>query len=155
MKTSRPEIATDHLARRRRSSALAKHPMRAATDALWSQQWGAMLDGSQVVELLGLKGQRTLASLTRRRHLLALPSSGGQLVYPAFQFGRDGRPYPALPAILAEFTKAMVQPYTLASWLKSPQRLLEGKSPAAWLEAGGDQALVIEAARRTAARLRR
>jgi hypothetical protein len=58
-----------------------------------------------------------------------------------------------MPAILAAFQDADVSPYTIASWFTTPQRLLGGVTPATWLRRGRDGDRVVEAARRSAARL--
>lgn len=63
---------------------------------------------------------------------------GGRLVYPAFQFTESGQPHPALPEILHMFEGAVASPYTIASWFRTPLPLLRGKTPAEWLQFGGD-----------------
>ena len=49
---------------------------------------------------------------------------------------------------------AVETPYTIASWFVTPEALLDGKTPAAWLRARRDPYRAVEAARRYAERLR-
>jgi hypothetical protein len=124
-----------------------------AADAFWQHHLGPLLDGKQVQQLLGVRSRQAVHDLVRRRRLLGLPAEKGRLAFPAFQFTGAGRPHPALPDILEAFAEAVVSPYTVASWFVTPQPLLEGETPARWLQSGRDQELVREAARRAAARL--
>ena len=123
----------------------------AAADALWSKRIGPMFRRDQVQELLGVGSRQAVSQLAKRNRLLALPSDDG-LTFPAFQFSPNGRPYDAMPAILAAFREADLSPFTIASWFTTPQRLLR-VTPATWLRRGRDSERVVEAARRSAARL--
>lgn len=124
----------------------------AAADTLWSKRLGPSLRREQVQGLLGVGSRQAVSQLTKRRRLLALPRDD-RLVFPAFQFSSSGRPYEAMPAVLAAFDDAGVSPYTIASWFTTPQRLLGRVTPATWLRRGRDPERVVEAARRSAARL--
>src|SRR3954447_1247395 len=73
--------------------------------------------------------------------------------YPAFQFSPNGRLYPEIAKILEIFSDVVETPYTIASWLVSPQDLLEGETPIAWLRAGKDSSQVLAAAQRSAGEL--
>jgi hypothetical protein len=121
----------------------------------WRQQVGATFTSRQVQDLLGIKTRQGVHDLLKRERLLGLDGLSGQRVYPAFQFNERGRPYAVLPAVLAHFAEADVSPHTIASWFTSPQALLEGQTPAAWLKRGDPPDQVVEAARRSAARLGR
>jgi hypothetical protein len=90
--------------------------------------------------------------LVRRRRLIAVPGPRGPL-YPAFQFGPDGRPYPLISDLIKIFEPAAAQPHTFAAWFVTPQRSLEDKTPTQWLKDGRDAVTLREAARRSAARL--
>lgn len=127
----------------------------AVADALWRDRLGPMLDVAEVKTLLGVGTRQAVHDFARRGRLLALPGPGGRILYPAFQFRRGGRPYDVLPDLLKRFRDAGVRPHTLAAWFKTPQGLLGGRTPVAWMEAGRDPATLLEAARRTAARLGR
>ncbi len=121
----------------------------------WRQLLGDTLTSRQVKDLLGIKTRQGVHDLLTRRRLLGLPGPSGQRRYPVFQFDRRGRPYAVLPEILGHFTEADVSPHTIASWFTSPQPLLDGRTPAAWLKSGDPPLRAVEAARRTAARLGR
>ena len=124
----------------------------ATADALWSKRIGPTFRRDQVQELLGVRSRQAVSQLSKRSRLLAIPSHDG-LTFPAFQFSPSGRPYDAMPAILAAIQDAEVSPYTIASWFTTPQRLLGRVTPATWLRRGRDGERVVEAARRSAARL--
>jgi hypothetical protein len=123
-----------------------------AAEAIWRRHLGPLLDGEQVRQLLGVRTRQAIHDLVKRRRLLGLEQKG-RLVFPAFQFTSTGRPHPALPAILDILTGAVVDAHTIASWFVTPQPLLDGETPAHWLQLGRDSALAMEAARRSAARL--
>jgi hypothetical protein len=124
----------------------------ATADALWRKRVGPTFRRDHVQQLLGVGSRQAVSQLAKRHRLLALPRDEG-MVFPAFQFSASGRPYDAMPAILAAFEEADVSPYTVASWFTTPQRLLGRATPATWLRRGRDRERVVEAARRSAARL--
>lgn len=117
------------------------------------QDLGDLLDEHEVRGRLGSQVSRQLESWYRSGRLLGLDTSDGRILYPTFQFGSTGRPVPAVKVILEVFRGAAKSPYTVASWLVSPNSLLEQNSPVRWLSTGRSTALLEEAARRTAARL--
>jgi hypothetical protein len=127
----------------------------AVADVVWRRHLGLVLEGDEVRAVLGVRTRQAVHDLVKRRRLLALPGPEGRLVYPAFQFASDGRPHPALVKILPLFADAGVTAHTVGSWFRAPQGLLAGATPAAWLEEGRDSAVLVEAARRSAARLGR
>lgn len=127
----------------------------AVADQVWQRHLGPSLNGEQARSLLGVRTRQALHDLVKRRRLLALPGEQGRAVYPAFQFDSTGRPHPSVPTILAMFDDAGVTAHTTASWFRSPQAALKGKTPADWIEADADADRLIEAARRSAARLGR
>ncbi len=135
-------------------SALGRRgALLAAADAVWGRHLGPMLDAEQAKTLLGVASRQAVSDLAKRGRLLALDAAGGRKLYPAFQFGQDGRPYRELAQVLPLFAGVVETPYTTASWLVSPNRLLENDTPAAWMRAGGEPDRLLEAARRAAARL--
>lgn len=127
----------------------------AAAAVTWREHLGPLLESKDVASLLGVGTRQAVADLRARKRLLGLERQDGRIVYPAFQFGADGRPFPRIPAILELFRGASVDAWTLASWFVTPQSALDGRSPAEWLAAGRDAERVLVAARRTAARMRR
>lgn len=127
--------------------------MLATAELQWQQHLGPLLTWQQAADLMQTVGTRQgVNDLARRGRLVALRSRGDQLLYPLFQFKR-GRPLPALPDILDAFQAADVDAWTIASWLVSPQELLDGTTPVAWLKDERDPARAVVAAERTAARL--
>lgn len=124
-----------------------------AAEAAWRKRLGPLLETQAVQQLLDVRTSQDVTELVEQRRLLALPTSDGRLLFPAFQFTPTGRPYPVLPAILETFAGAVVSLWTVASWFATPQPLLKKKTPADWLRLGRDDELVKEAARRSADRL--
>lgn len=125
----------------------------AVADRFWAEHLGPLLEGNQVQELLGVRSRQAVNDLVRRGRLLALPGPEGRLLYPAFQFSPSGRPYEAMPKVLAALEEARIDAHTTASWFKTPQRALGDVTPARWLASGKDVERLVEAARRTAARM--
>lgn len=124
----------------------------ASIQELWIQALGPLLDIEETRQLLHLEGACEVIALQLQDLILAL-GSFGQNRYPALQFSPAGKLYPEVARVLEIFSGVVETPYTIASWFVSPQDLLEDKTPAAWLQAGGDPTLLFEAARRDAWRL--
>jgi hypothetical protein len=124
----------------------------ALAESAWRQHLGALLDAHEVQTLLHVGTRQAVSDRARRGGILALPTSAGRVYYPAFQFGPGGRPFPAVPRVLSIFARAEASPWTVASWFRTPQELLEGLTPAAWLGHGRSEERLLEAARRAAAR---
>jgi len=114
---------------------------------------GLLFDAEQARIVLGVASRQAVSKLARRGRLLALDAAGRRKLYPAFQLGFNGRPYPELARVLAIFDGAVETAYTVAFWLVSPQQLLEGESPAAWMRCRRDPERLLEAARRASAAL--
>ncbi len=126
-----------------------------ASDVVWHKHLGPLYTSKQVRELTGRGTRQSVSELVRRHRLLALPQPDGRLAFPAFQFGAGGRRLPGLERVLENFEGAVETPYTVASWLVTPEPLLEGETPVEWLRRGRAEEPVLEAARRYAARLER
>ena len=124
------------------------------SESRWSQHLGSLLETDEVRTLLGVTTRQAVSDLARRGKLLVLDAAGGRKIYPAFQFSSAGRPYPEIAKILKAFSGAADSSYTIASWMVSPNPLLDQKTPAEWMRARGDTELLLEAARRSAAPLR-
>jgi nucleoid DNA-binding protein len=142
-----PADIEDPVALGRRAALLA------SAGRIWRRQFGPLLDVQQAQELLGVGTRQAVHDLAKRQRLLGLPTRGGSSLYPAFQFAADGRPYALLAELLPGFAAAEVDPYTTAAWFTTPQALLDNTTPAEWLRAGRDPAILQEAARRSLARL--
>lgn len=128
--------------------------LMAVAGQLWRQHLGPLLTASDL-QKMGGRSRQAVHEMVQRGRLLALPTTGRQLLFPAFQLDPTGRPHPVVPKVLAIFADAAVSPYTIASWFRTPQPLLEGRSPAETLASGEDPTLVEQAAKRSASKLRR
>jgi hypothetical protein len=125
----------------------------AVAEAVWGKALGPLYDAEQVKTLLGVGSRQAVSDLAKRGRLLVLEASGGRKLYPAFQFGPGGRPFPEVAQVLIVFSGAAESPYTTASWFVSPQDLLDGETPAAWMRSRRPPERLLEAARRDAAPL--
>jgi len=125
----------------------------AVSEAAWRKVLGPLLETGQAQELLNQQDLQDVSDLTRRGCLLVLPGFGGRKLYPVFQFSPNGSPYPEIAKILEIFSDVVETPYTIASWLVSPQDLLEGETPISWLQAGKDSSHILAAAQRSAGEL--
>ncbi len=124
-----------------------------AANSAWDRHLGPMFDAEQAKMMLGVSSRQAVSDLAKRGRLLALEVGRGRKRYPAFQFGEDGRPHGDLVPILALFAPVVETPYTIASWLVSPNPLLENETPVAWMRSGRPSARLQEAARRAVQRL--
>jgi hypothetical protein len=112
-----------------------------AASSLWSAHLGPVYDVAGVMSILGVTKQAV-----SKRHLLALTTGSGRVVYPAFQFTSSGV-VPGLPAVLALVPDSLVSPWTVASWLITPAVELAGSTPIAVLTSG-ETAAVLDLASR-------
>ncbi|MGH9066613.1 MAG: hypothetical protein ACRD0J_03695 [Acidimicrobiales bacterium] len=120
----------------------------------WRDHLGELLDVRRTMELLGVTTRQAVYDLVARRRLLGLSRRGGGMAFPGFQFDPDtGRPYEVIPRLLATFTTAGVDAYTVATWLATYQDELEGRSPMSLLADPVAAEPLQAAAERTAARL--
>jgi hypothetical protein len=125
----------------------------ATSELTWDEHLGPLYAWSDVAALLGTVGTRQgINDLARRHRLLALPTKGGRMLYPAFQF-RGARTIAGLHELLVELDASGASPWTQASWFVTPQDELEGESPAAYLSRRPLDEGVLEAVHRAAARL--
>lgn len=125
----------------------------AVSEAVWGKYLGPLLETDDVQTLLRVSSRQAVSDLAKRRKLLALDASGGRKLYPVFQFNSSGRPHPEIAQIIEIFAGAVESPYTIASWFVSPQDLLDGETPTAWLKSGKGSTRLLEAARRSAGEL--
>jgi hypothetical protein len=127
---------------------LGRRPaLRAVAETAWKQLLGSLHDDEQVQSVLGLPSRQEVQDLAERGQLLALEASRGRKLYPAFQLDDEGKPYTELPQVLKIFSGVVQTPYTVASWFVSPQDILNGDTPAAWMKARRDPERLFEAAR--------
>lgn len=145
--------AGDVLARVDDPGELARAAADRAVDSavVWQEHLGTFYDVDGVRALLGRSGRPVTKQAVSKRRLLALRTGSGRLVYPALQF-RDGAPLPGLDRVLDVLPGRLVSPWTVASWLVTPQPGLDGDRPVDVL-ATGHVEIVLEAARNWAAAL--
>ncbi len=121
----------------------------------WDDRVGPFYTSAQVGRLLGGVSRQAVADRRERRTLLGMKTADGVVVFPAFQFGEHNEVLAGLPEVLRSFRDSGVDDWTLAGWLSSPSRLLEGHSAAEWLRLGLDPEPVLELARAAADRFSR
>jgi hypothetical protein len=109
---------------------------------------GPFYDTTGLTRWLDISRQ-ALADRVRRGSVLACRTEDGHLVYPAFQFGRDGSVRPGLIDVLRAF--AGHDGWAVAAWLTAPVDALDGHSALDWLALGRDAAVVVRLARADAA----
>jgi hypothetical protein len=125
----------------------------ATSEIVWDEHLGPMYGWSDVAEILGTVSTRQgVSDLARRGRLLALPTAGGRVVYPAFQF-HGSRTIPGLTELLAVLAQTGASAWTRASWFQSDQDELDGLSPVAYLMEHGLDDRVMVSVQRAAARL--
>jgi hypothetical protein len=124
----------------------------ATSEIVWDKHLGPMYGWSDVAEILGtVRTRQGVSDLAKRKRLLALPASGGRVLYPAFQF-HGSRTIPGLHDVLVEFD-TVITPWTIASWFQSHQDELGGESPVSYLTEHGFDTQVRSVVRRATARL--
>ena len=97
--------------------------------AIWSEQLGAFYDTEAVRSLLARDGEPvSRQAVHKRKGLLALTTGNGRVVYPVLQF-RGRQPAPGLAWVLEALPEGLVSRWTVASWLVSPERDLDGERP--------------------------
>jgi len=121
---------------------------------VWVEHLGAFYDTEGVRSLLGRAGSPvSRQAVHKRRGLLALMTTSGQVVFPAFQF-RGRALASGLDRVLAALPDTLVSRWTVASWLISPDAELDGDRPIDALFQGGDAVTrVVRAATRWSAAL--
>lgn len=116
-------------------------------DRAWAKQLGPVYRQPDVARMLGKSKQAVSAD----KHLLRLTMRNGDIGYPVFQF--DGRrQLPGVGEIVALLAPLVATPWTVASWLTSPQPTLEGARPLDLL-ADGQVEEAVAAAHRLATAL--
>lgn len=147
--------------RARRGRPLLDRPLQEVVTAMaapvpqtsaWDDAIGPFFDTAGVCALLGVSRQAVHQRVTSHR-LLAVDTADGHRLYPAFQFGVDRRPLAGWERVLAQVPDAVIDGWSLASFLGSaPLPEMEGRSVAVWLEGGGDPDRAVLAVRRLASR---
>jgi hypothetical protein len=117
---------------------------QAEDDELWTQQVGPAYTAGQVAQLLGVSRQ----AVGQRRGLLGLKQRDGRIVYPIIQFDGAGV-LPGIPQVVMELTPVVASPWTIGSWLTSPNPELDHVRPYEALRRG-ELSAVVQAARQFA-----
>jgi hypothetical protein len=116
----------------------------------WADLVGPFYDAATVADVLGVSAS-AVRSRRARGSLLALRTGSGSWVYPAWQFDHGGQVLPGLVPVLRVLAGGDVSAWTLASWLRSPEVELSGRTPFAVLHAGAEDDLVLLVASHAAA----
>lgn len=148
------ELPDDQLADPETQERLGRRAALLATSEMtWDGHLGPLFDWSKVAEVLGTVNTRQgVNDLAKRGRLLALQTSAGKLVYPAFQF-RGSRTIAGLSGLLEVLGTSRASAWTQASWFVTRQDELDGQTPVAYLSNHACDERIIDAARRLAARL--
>jgi len=118
----------------------------------WDDRLGPFYNTSKLAQLWGGVSRQAIADRRERRTVLGLKTADGALVFPTFQFDERNQVLAGLPEVLQCFRAAPVDDWTLAGWLVTPLRPLEGRSVIDWLRSRGDHGLVLALARDAARR---
>jgi len=125
---------------------LATVPEPSAWNAL-----GPFFSTRGVCRLLGGVSRQAIEDRRRRHRIIALQTSEGSWVYPAFQFDDANRPVRAVIDAHRRLTSGSIGPWSAASAMLGPQPELAGRSIAEHLRTGGPAAEVDDLIDRTLA----
>ena len=122
-------------------------------ETIWSEILGPLLTTEQVQSLMGPDSRQAVGDLARKSRILVLDGSNGRNLFPSFQFDPEGQPYSVMAKVVTVFSEVVETPYTIASWFVSPQDLLDGETPVAWMRSQKDPSRLLAAAKRSAGEL--
>ncbi len=114
----------DELAARMVSALPTQHP--------YDEPLGPFYDTTGLVSWLGVSRQ-AVADRVRRGTLLACRTQDGHLVYPAWQFARDGAVRPGVVEAVGEFVRRGADGWSTALWLTTPSDVFGGQSAVDYL----------------------
>ncbi len=120
--------------------------------SLWDDLLGPFYGPGQVARILGNISRQAVADRRHRWTLLGLKTADGHWVYPAFQFDRRNSVLTELPELLQILAASGIDGWSLAGWLMSPLRSLEGETAIDWLRADRDHATLLAVTRDAARR---
>lgn len=130
----------DHLDRLDNPELLARTTADAIPSASrsWEAHLGPFYDVEGVRRLLssGSDNLITRQAVSKRNGLLALTTRSGKVVYPAFQFD-DTLLTQGTAAVVELLPETLVSPWSVASWLMSPEPGLNGCRPVDVMKEGG------------------
>lgn len=105
---------------------------------------GPFYSTAGIARVLGGISRQAVEERRRRRTILALRTTDGAWVYPAFQLDDRNRVVPGLPDVLDRFPAGTPDDeWMVAAFVAAPQPGLDGRSIADHLRAGGDLAPVL------------
>lgn len=114
---------------------------------------GPFYSTAGIARVLGGISRQAVEERRRRRTILALRTSDGVWVYPAFQLDDRNRVVQGLADVLDRFRPDTPEDeWMVAAFVAAPQPGLDGRSIADHLRAGGDLAPVLDLAADRAAR---
>ncbi len=113
---------------------------------------GPFYSTTRVARILGGVSRQAVADRRRRGTILGLRTADGAWVYPTFQFDEHNAVIDGLVAVWKILKDSSTDGWTLASWLRSRLRSLEGRSPVDWLRRGGDRKVLLAVAKDAARR---
>ena len=117
-----------------RVTALVAERMVAALPAQhpYDEPLGPFYDTTGLVSWLGVSRQ-AVSDRVRRGTLLACRTQDGHLVYPAWQFARDGAVRPGVVDAVGEFARHGADGWSTALWLTTPSDVFGGQSAVDYL----------------------
>lgn len=133
---------------------LAVTPAAAPANKMAEQVGPDFYDTAGVMVVLAPPGadpisKQAVEHRRRRRTVLALQTSDGRWIYPAWQF-RDHDVMPGLAQVLAVFDEH--PNWSVGTWLTTPNKDLDERTPVQWLNEGRDREHLLRLARHTAHR---
>lgn len=122
------------------------HPANALVE-----RCGPFYDTDGLLSWLGLP-YREIQERREARAILGCPTTGGDFIYPVWQFKDNGELLPGLSSILELLSSGIDDSWTWALWLQTavPDEL-DGKPATEWLRDGGDVGPVLQLAANDAA----
>jgi hypothetical protein len=117
----------------------------------WSAAVADRWDVRRATEFLGISRQALYKRL-RNGSALGVPGRGTTW-FPVWQFDYRQRIVRAVTGTIIKVFRSAdpaIDPLVIGAWATRENRLLHGKSPAAWLAEGGGDEAVVRAARRAA-----
>lgn len=150
LRTGAARLSPRELAKR----MLAVAPAVAPANKMAEQVGPEFYDTAGVTVVLAPPGadpisKQAVEHRRRRRTILALQTSDGRWIYPAWQF-RDHDVMPGLAQVLAVFDDHAN--WSVGTWLTTPSKDLDGRTPVQWLDGGRDHEHLLRLARHTAHR---
>lgn len=98
-------------------------------------QLGCVYTSREAADYIGLPKSALIEGDYDKGYLAVHDPESGSYRYPAWQFS-DGQLTPGFKEVVLELGYRNVDDLVSAQWLKTPQRRLDGHTPADWLTAG-------------------